>query len=181
MSDIHRVVTGHNTKGQSLILFDDSGTNHVTIDSWPGGLKITELWVTDEAPANLDFDTDRATRPLQHDPQNGGTIFRLLEFPAESEGDSFDASAIFSDLGSENKPTGEMSDKHFSTHRTDSIDYLVVVSGTMRMVMDEGEVELRPGTCIVQQGTSHAWVNRGTEPCVVACVLVGANTPSSLA
>ncbi|MCU1625807.1 MAG: hypothetical protein JWP64_756 [Pseudonocardia sp.] len=180
MSEIHRVVTGHNAKGQSLIRFEDSGTNHVTIDSWPGGLKITELWVTNEAPANMDSDTDRATRPLQHDPQNGGTIFRWIEFPPESEGDSFDASEIFNALGSENKPTGEMSQEHFSTHRTDSIDYIVVVSGTMRMVMDEGEVVLRPGTCIVQQGTSHAWVNRSTEPCVVAVVLVAAEKPSVL-
>lgn len=178
---IHRVITGHDDKGRSLILFEDAGTNNVVIDSWPGGLKITELWVTNEAPASLDFDTDRGTRPLQHDPENGGTIFRWIEFPPESEGDSIDASAIFTDLGSDNKPTGEMAQKHFSMHRTDSIDYLVVVSGEMWMVMDEGEVLLRPGSCVVQQGTSHAWVNRSGQPCVLAAILVGANTPSALA
>jgi mannose-6-phosphate isomerase-like protein (cupin superfamily) len=180
MPDIHRVITGHNEKGQSLVLFEDAGTNKVTIDSWPGGLKITELWVTNEAPANMDSDADRSTRPFQHDPVNGGTIFRWLEFPPESQGESFDAGAIFTQLGSENKPTGEMSQKHFSMHRTDSIDYLVVLSGQMQMVMDEGEVTLRPGSCIVQQGTNHAWVNRGSEPCVVVAILVDGAKPAAL-
>jgi mannose-6-phosphate isomerase-like protein (cupin superfamily) len=180
MTEVHRVVTGHNDKGQSIILMEDTGTNHVTIDSWPGGLKICDLWVTNEAPANMDSDEDRSTRTFQHDPVNGGTIFRLLQFPAESEGDSLDAGAIFSQLGSQNKPSDEMSGKHFSMHRTDSIDYLVVLSGQMQMVMDEGEVTLRPGTCIVQQATNHAWVNKGSEPCVVVAILVDGAEPQAL-
>lgn len=177
---LHRVVTGHNDKGQSVILFEDVGTNPCTIDSWPGGLKIDEIWVTNEAPANMDSPDDRATRPFQHDPVNGGTIFRRLAFPPESEGDSLDAGAIFGQLGSQNKPTDEMSGKHFSMHRTDSIDYLVVLSGQMQMVMDDGEVTLKPGTCIVQQATNHAWVNKGTEPCVVVAVLVDGDRPTVL-
>ncbi|NMO01700.1 cupin domain-containing protein [Gordonia sp. TBRC 11910] len=174
MINLHRVVTGHDDAGRSRILFDDAGTNDVTIDSWPGGLKITELWVTDEAPANAGFREDRATRPLQHDPVAGGTIFRWLEFPPETEGESFDAAAIFDALGSDNRPSSEMSTRHFSMHRTDSVDYLVILSGTMTMVMDDGEAQLGPGTCIVQQGTNHAWVNKGTEPCVMAAILVDA-------
>jgi mannose-6-phosphate isomerase-like protein (cupin superfamily) len=60
-------------------------------------------------------------------------------------------------------------------HATDSVDYLVVISGEMFMVMDEGEILLRAGDCIVQRGTKHAWSNRGSMPCVMAAVLVSAH------
>jgi mannose-6-phosphate isomerase-like protein (cupin superfamily) len=59
-------------------------------------------------------------------------------------------------------------------HKTDSIDYLVVISGSMHMLMEEGEVELHPGDCIVQRGTNHAWVNRSGKPCLIAAVLIDA-------
>ena len=59
-------------------------------------------------------------------------------------------------------------------HKTNSIDYLVVISGEMWMVMEKGEVLLRPGDCIVQRGTIHNWVNRGTEACLVAFILIWA-------
>lgn len=176
---IHRVVTGHNDQGESIILFDDQGTNHVSIESWPG-LEITELWVTNESPANIEAEDDRSSRPLQHDPENGGTIFRLLSFPPESSGDDIDVDAVFEALGSENRPSDEMSSQHFSMHRTDSVDYLVVLSGEMWMVMDEGEVLLKPGSCVVQQGTNHAWVNKADKPCVLVAILVAADRPKVL-
>ena len=59
-------------------------------------------------------------------------------------------------------------------HRTDSIDYAVVLSGEIDMELDGGEVHLRQGDVLVQRGTIHNWVNRGTQPCVMAFVLVAA-------
>jgi mannose-6-phosphate isomerase-like protein (cupin superfamily) len=59
-------------------------------------------------------------------------------------------------------------------HVTDSIDYLVVMSGEMHMLMEDGETLLKQGDCIVQRGTKHAWVNRSGKPCVIAAVLVDA-------
>jgi mannose-6-phosphate isomerase-like protein (cupin superfamily) len=64
--------------------------------------------------------------------------------------------------------------KHPTMHKTDSIDYLVVISGSMHMLMEDGEVELHAGDCIVQRGTHHAWVNRSGKPCVLAAVLIDA-------
>ena len=64
--------------------------------------------------------------------------------------------------------------KHPSMHKTNSIDYLVVISGEMWMVMEEGEVLLRQGDCIVQRGTNHAWVNKSGKPCVIAAILIDA-------
>ncbi|MBP1720570.1 MAG: hypothetical protein H6Q50_82, partial [Deltaproteobacteria bacterium] len=57
-------------------------------------------------------------------------------------------------------------------HRTDSIDYAVILSGEIDMQMDEGEVHLKAGDVVVQRGTTHNWVNRGTAPCVIAFVLI---------
>ena len=64
--------------------------------------------------------------------------------------------------------------RHPGMHRTDTVDYAVVVSGEIWAVMDEGETLLRAGDCLVQRGTSHAWSNRSDRPCRVAFVLVSA-------
>jgi quercetin dioxygenase-like cupin family protein len=59
-------------------------------------------------------------------------------------------------------------------HRTESIDYAVVLSGEIDMELDGSAVHLRAGDVLVQRGTMHNWVNRGTKPCVIAFVLVAA-------
>jgi len=64
--------------------------------------------------------------------------------------------------------------RHPGMHRTHTLDYCVVLSGEIYAVLDEGEVVLRAGDCLVQRGTRHAWSNRSEEPCVVAFVLVAA-------
>ena len=59
-------------------------------------------------------------------------------------------------------------------HRTNSIDYAVVMSGEVDMELDDRTVRLKAGDVLVQRGTIHNWVNRGTEPCVIAFVLIAA-------
>jgi len=59
--------------------------------------------------------------------------------------------------------------------KTDSIDYLVVLSGEMYMEMEDGQTLLSQGDCIVQRGTNHAWVNKSEKPCLIAAVLIDAN------
>ena len=59
-------------------------------------------------------------------------------------------------------------------HRTESIDYAVVLSGEIDMELDDSTVHLRAGDALVQRGTIHNWVNRGNEPCVIAFVLIAA-------
>ena len=167
-----RVVTGHNESGESVILFDDHGRNVTHIPSWDG-LYVTELWVTSETPVDNNGNEDRSLRPMKHDPDPGGSIFRLVEIPPESK-TSFNATGIFSELGSSTKPTEEDSQKHPTMHKTNSIDYLVVISGEMYMGMEDGETLLRQGDCIVQRGTNHAWINRSEEPCLIAAILIDA-------
>jgi quercetin dioxygenase-like cupin family protein len=61
-------------------------------------------------------------------------------------------------------------------HRTDSIDYAIVLSGQIDLVLDDEIVTLRAGDALVQRGTTNDWVCSGDEPCVVAFCLVGASS-----
>lgn len=169
---VRRIVTGHDTRGRSVITYDDDGPNAIEVKGWPG-LFVTELWVTGEMPVDNMGTTDQGARPMRHDPTPGGTVFRVVEIPPEGRG-SIDTRAAFEHMGSHNKPRAEDTARHASMHKTNSVDYLVVASGEMWMVMEDGETLLRTGDCIVQRGTNHAWVNKSDKPCVLIAVLVDA-------
>lgn len=168
-----RIITGHNAQGRATITIDDTGPNEIEVKGWPG-LYVTELWVTSEMPVDNMGTTDQGARPMRHDPTPGGTVFRLVEIPPEKSVAGIDTAAAFAHMGSHNKPRPEDTAKHASMHKTNSVDYLVVISGEMWMVMEEGETLIRQGDCIVQRGTNHAWVNKSDKPCVLAAVLVDA-------
>lgn len=169
---VHRIVTGHGRDGKSNITFDGLAQNVLPIAGYEGAY-ITELWVTEEMPVDNSGETDRGARQIRHDPTPNGTIFRVVEIPPE-KGLTIDTDAAFASMGSHNRPSDEDTSKHASMHFTNSVDYLVVISGEMHMLMEDGEVLLRQGDCIVQRGTKHGWVNRGEAPCVIAVVLVDA-------
>jgi naringenin degradation protein FdeH len=172
LQKIRRVVTGHKD-GKATIMIDDLAPNATEVKGWKG-LGITELWVTNETPIdNSGFGADQGGRPMRHDPTPSGTIFRVVEFPPEASG-TIDAKAVFEAMGSSNKPRAKDSAKHPSMHKTNTVDYLVVIAGEMWMVMEEGEVLLRAGDCVVQRGTNHAWINKSDRPCLLAAILIDA-------
>jgi len=173
MHKAHRFVTGLNDKGQSTVTIDDDAPNVMKVEGWPGAY-VSELWVTDSCPVDNSGDTDTSLRPIQHEPTPLGSIFRVAEFPSETSG-GIDSRAAFNQIGTRNKPSDEDIGKHPTMHYTDSIDYVIVISGEMHMQMEDGEeVLLRQGDCVVQRGTKHAWVNRSGKPCVIAAVLIDA-------
>jgi mannose-6-phosphate isomerase-like protein (cupin superfamily) len=174
---VRRIVTGHNAAGQADVSFDGPPTNVRELPGWPG-LFVNELWVTEESPADTTGETDRALRPIRHDPDAHGTIFRVIEIPPE-KGLRIDAAQTFSALQSGNLPSAEHKARHPGMHRTDSIDYVLVLVGECQMVLDTIEVTVRQGDCIVQRATSHAWVNRSEAPCVIAVVLIDGKPPHS--
>ena len=107
------------------------------------GFSQSLMWVTKELPAKL----------VEEDPAQwkvgtsvaGGSVFRIARY----------------EPGVEKR-----------MHRTDTIDYAVILSGEIIMQMDEGEVLLKAGDIVVQRGTMHNWINRGPEPCIVAFILI---------
>jgi quercetin dioxygenase-like cupin family protein len=141
---IRRVVTGHDAKGRAVVKIDEVCKN--VISRRPQHQSCV-VWSTAEFPAELSGDRDGGARELGTTDPNG-TVFRVVEYqPGVAP----------------------------RNHRTESIDYAVVLSGEIDMELDDGvSVHLRQGDVLVQRGTIHNWVNRGTRPCVIAFVLVAA-------
>jgi mannose-6-phosphate isomerase-like protein (cupin superfamily) len=169
---LRRIVTGLNAERESEVAMIGSCTNRLAIEAWPG-MFVNELWVTNETPADNSGSHDAALRPIRHDPTPGGTIFRVVEIPPETNL-KVDAAATFAAMGSANRPTEKDRSRHFSMHKTNSIDYSLVLSGECTMLLEKGEVQITQGDCIVQRGTAHAWVNRSNAPCVIAFILIDA-------
>jgi quercetin dioxygenase-like cupin family protein len=118
------------------------------------GNRASLMWMTDDAPADVNSDEDPAYRSIDIEPPERGTVFRVLEL---------------------------MPGKQPYMHRTDTVDYALVLSGECVMLLDDDEeVVLRAGDVLVQRGTWHGWANRSDQPCRLAFVLVGANAPKEL-
>ena len=160
-----RVVTGHKD-GKAVVIFDGPTPNRKVRQAT--GLVSTLVWVTDESPAQISGRADRSLREIGVPPPARGSVFRVVEFPPERKEMSRDA--VLKEMG-----LAEQSEsKHAGMHRTRSIDYAVVMEGEIDMVLDDSEVHLVAGDVLVQQGTNHAWVNRGNRPCRIAFVLIDA-------
>jgi mannose-6-phosphate isomerase-like protein (cupin superfamily) len=149
-----------------VVLYDGPAPNRKVRQAT--GLASTLLWVTDETPADISGSTDRAAREVGVPPPPNGSIFRLVEFPPGRKEMSRDAVLEEMGIGAQ----GEA--KHPGMHRTRSIDYAVVLEGEIDMLLDDSEVHLAAGDVLVQQGTNHAWVNRGSRPCRMVFVLIDA-------
>ena len=111
----------------------------------PGALAAA-IWTTEKFPVNNDGQEDAGARPVATT-LAGGTIFRVVEFSPGLQA---------------------------RNHRTDSIDYAVVLSGEIDMEMDGSMIHLKGGDVLVQRGTIHNWINNGKAPCVIAFILIDA-------
>jgi mannose-6-phosphate isomerase-like protein (cupin superfamily) len=169
---VRRVLTGHDAGGKSTFTADGLAPNVKEMASMPG-LALTDLWETRGAPASNAGHEDAADRPVRLEPPRNGTLLRIVEFPPDSQWrDRADARAAFGSIGA-----GHAADKRSSDpmmHRTRTVDYIVVLKGEIYAVMEKGETLLRAGDILVQRGTNHSWSVRGSEPCIVAAVLVDA-------
>jgi mannose-6-phosphate isomerase-like protein (cupin superfamily) len=175
---VRRVVTGHDADGRSIVLFDSAAPN---VKGRAQGNASTLLWVTDESPAGVSGSADRAAREIGVPPPRGGTIFRLAEFPPSSGGeDLLDHATVLRDFGIGDDVTPGRPPRHPLIHRTRTIDYVVVLEGEIHLLLDEAEVRLTAGDVVVQQGTNHAWINRGPDRCRLAMVFVDAHEPAAL-
>ncbi len=168
---MRRVVTGHDANGRSIVLIDDA-PNAAVLDK-AGGLRLTELWTTSETPADVSKPGDRARRQRRIEPDPRGSVFRVIEYPPDSERlKSLKPEEHFASMGVQAANAAKR--RHPGMHRTKTIDYAIVLSGEIYAVLDEGEVLLKAGDVLVQQATNHAWSNRTDKPAVIAFVLIDA-------
>jgi mannose-6-phosphate isomerase-like protein (cupin superfamily) len=165
-----RVVTGHDAFGKAVVLIDGAAPNAKVRKAT--GLTSTLLWVTDGSPADNSGSADSADRELGVAPPPRGSIFRVVDFPPEADAGTVDNAAMLREMGIAGG--AHAAPRHATMHRTKSIDYAVVISGEIDMLLDDSEVHLRAGDVLVQRGTNHAWVNRGKEHCRIAFVLIDA-------
>lgn len=172
---VRRVVTGTGPQGRSVVLSDSWCTNTMALNGIPT-FRLTELWKTSEMPVSLDRDSDQSAPPIELEPLPHGTTLRFLEFPPDRDwsgrADAADAFATMGDSGA--RSLDARSERHPMMHRTDTIDYIVVVKGEIWALFDDGETCLRAGDVLIQRGTSHAWSVRTPEPCLVIAVLIDA-------
>ena len=141
-----RIVTGHDASGAPVVLMDGDATNHKFPDEH---ISSTMMWSTLSTPTSILGDEDEGARILGSAPPGGGSRFTMMVFQPGN---------IVHGL-----------------HRTDTVDYAICISGTIDMLLDDATfVTLRPGDVVIQRGTYHGWANRGTDPCVLAVVLLDA-------
>ncbi|WP_152054325.1 cupin domain-containing protein [Tautonia marina] len=143
---MRRVVTALTPGGTSSVMIDGPPEPPIAPPGAPG-LSFVNLWATRPSPG-LPVDDSDAAQGMPVLPEAGGTCFRLIRI---EPGHGMDM------------------------HATDTIDYFVLLSGSITLTLDDGaELDLGPGDCLVQAGARHAWQNRGNHPCLLAAVIVGA-------
>lgn len=137
------------------------------------GVALTDLWETTSLPS-VEVTGDPADRPVVLHPPPGGTVFRVIQFDPEDERSlaAADAGEAFSAMGAAGNLVAGA--RHPYMHRTDTVDYAIVLQGSITLLLDDQDVDLGPGDVVVQNGTNHAWSNRGDAPCLVAFVLIDA-------
>lgn len=142
-----RVVIGSNNAGKSIILIDGDATNTKEMMS---GFRRTDIWMSEATPVDNTGNEDMGAREIVF-PSQSGSLFTYAE--------------IAPGLGVDES----------GWHATDTVDYIVILKGEIYCLVDEGEVLLKAGDLLVQRGTNHAWVNRSSETCIIAGVMIGAN------
>lgn len=183
--DVRRIVTGHDTRGRAIVL-SDGAPPHVTRPPQQPGLAFHEIWNTRASPAPVTAaeseptDLHRATAP----PANG-TIIRIVDIPPEGRGgpdfDRETARALFEKVGLAENAEHTVSGRHPLMHRTQSIDYGVVLDGEIVLLLDDEEVALKTGDVVVQRGTIHAWANRSDRAARMLFVLADGRFDPDLA
>jgi naringenin degradation protein FdeH len=144
---IRRVVTGHDAKGVAKVLWEDEAGNAKPPRH---GVVSTLVWCSEATPVDIALGEkieDMGARILGTAPPPRGTRFCVIDFPAGAPG---------------------------AMHRTETIDYVIVLSGEIEMDMDQSTVKLKEGDILIQRGTNHAWVNRSDKAARAAFVLIDA-------
>ncbi|MDV7142198.1 cupin domain-containing protein [Tropicimonas sp. TH_r6] len=177
--EFRRVVTGHDATGKAIIESDKTAFHYLERPNRPG-VRLTNFWLSGETPAEYDGATETCEGPFILHPPANGSVFRCVEFLPEDREvlATLDGQAAFAEMGAGANIVEDA--RHPFMHRTDSLDYAVVLSGEIMMLMDDeaDDVHLKAGDVIVQRGTNHAWSNRFSEPCVIAFILIDGVTRS---
>lgn len=171
-----RIVTGHDQDGRAVILSDAPPTRVQQIGG-SGGPTFFEVWNTRETPVMIDRQSgEPAESGLVLAPPKDGTRIRVIDFPPEGDAirslTTAEATEKFNEMGGQEAARATTDAPHPLMHRTQTLDYGIVLEGELTLVVDRGETTARAGDIIIQRGTNHAWANRSGRNCRVAFILI---------
>ena len=170
--DVRRVVTGLDANSHAVVLFD----SRIPLEQTGPVIKSANFWITNSYPPPLTKD-DPSKQPIGTAPPDNGSKFRIVEFlPLTPESEAKLPPEMIQ-KGIKNPPARGIPVTHPMMHRTRSLDYAVILSGEIDMMLDDTSVHVKAGDLIVQQATNHGWVNRGKEPCRILFVLMDSKEP----
>jgi len=171
---VRRVVTGHDAEERSIVQEDGPPERVVTLGG-DSGTTFHEIWNTRATPAPIDRASGEPGEPgISLLPPEGGTRIRILDIPPDDGSVAAlprDAvKALFEAIGAGHALADDP--PHPLMHRTETVDYGIVLEGELVLILDEGETTVRAGDVVVQRGTSHAWANRSDANARIAFVLI---------
>ncbi len=169
LKQVRRIVTANDENGKSGVAIDGMADNTITV--------LTELWITGRGQVNHTDGIDHGALSDKLEPPPGGTLFRFFQIAPESETAHLTieertkaAADWFAGMnGGHLQPD---TSRHPAMHRSPTTDYIILLSGQITLVLDKEERDLKPFDVVVQRGTNHAWVNRGTGDALLMAVLV---------
>ena len=163
-----RIVTGHDANGRSVVISDAPSENR--------NGSLINFWTTFETPAPIDA-PDPMGKPITLHPTEGGVHFRYFQIPPESafEGMSRDERYAmtrerFVEMGAEHALVDTT--RHPAMHKTHTLDYIILLTGEVTLLLDEADVPMKPLDVVIQRGTNHAWLNTGTDTATLMAVLI---------
>jgi hypothetical protein len=181
---MRRMVTGRDAPGRSVVISDGPTPNIFGPASDPG---LINFWATFQSPADYLDPADPAEGDIPLHPAPAGVTFRFFRVPPESQFAHLEdavrregAARYYAKVGAAGAhvPDG----RHPGFHRTESVDFIVLLEGEVTLMLDEDERTMKPFDVVIQRGTNHAWVNYGTTTALMLAVLVEgrAGSPSPL-
>lgn len=181
MKPIRRIVTGHDKDGKAIVTAAGPLPTVVPIEKIPGTV-FHEIWSTGGAPAKVGNTPDPTLSALMLPPPPHGSRIRIVDIPPDSEEflqhGADNMRHAFAQIGDAAASTVKRNSPHPLMHRTESIDYGIVLDGEMTLVLDDSEVPLAQGDVVIQRGTNHAWANRSGKMCRMLFILIdGAYEP----
>ncbi|WCE41202.1 cupin domain-containing protein [Brevibacterium sp. BDJS002] len=174
INPIRVIVTEEDTGGTARVSSDGPAPRIFHRDHRP--VAMTDLWQISQVPARTHEDgRQKPDEPFVLAPDAGGVKFRIVQFDPEPEhtGGRTDGQNVFAEMGADSEHVNGA--RHPYMHRTQTVDFGIILQGSITMLLDEEDVEVSAGDVVIQRGTNHAWSNRTDQPCLVAFILADAD------
>jgi hypothetical protein len=162
---IRRVVTGNDAQGRSRVLFDSAAPG-VKANTFKQGTGMTDIWLWENCPAPISGERDDGDVPFHFEPPDRGGRLRIVQ--SDCKPAVYDASTD-TYITPEHPPrrteggTWERGRQNLYTtriHKSETVDYGILLSGERVLITDAAEHVLKPGDIVVQLGSWHAWSDR---------------------